>query len=159
MHCYWEHTSGAPSFVDDFSKRPSWTHMQTLFNYGQCQYCPSTNCTVLVSVHLSGILHMFMKGDCLSNVLIKCWTNTSHGAKTINVFRACLGAQVTVCAQKWSNFVLFSMVSLRFVLSRVCVFLYSLGPWCWLSKAPVLKFRLRFDGRMLKTLSGSNRKT
>ena len=38
------------------------------------------------------------------------------GAKTINVFRACL-----------SNFVLFSTVSLRFVLSQV-FFLYSLGP-------------------------------
>ena len=34
-----------------------------------------------------------------------------------------------LCPQKWRNFVLFSMVSLRFVLSRVCVFLYSLGPW------------------------------
>ena len=51
-------------------------------------------------------------------------------AKTINVFRACLGAQLTICAQKWRNFVLFSMVSFRFVLSRVCVFLYSLGPLC-----------------------------
>ena len=51
-----------------------------------------------------------------------------QGAKTINVFRACLGAQLTICAQKWRNFVLFSMVSFRFVLSRVCVFLYSLGP-------------------------------
>ena len=50
------------------------------------------------------------------------------GAKTINVFRACLGAQLTICAQKLRNFVLFSMVSFRFVLSRVCVFLYSLGP-------------------------------
>ena len=49
-------------------------------------------------------------------------------AKTINVFRACLGAQLTICAQKWRNFVLFSTVSLRFVLSRVCVFRYSLGP-------------------------------
>ena len=49
-------------------------------------------------------------------------------AKTINVFRACLGAQLTICAQKWRNFVLFSTVSLRFVLSRVCVFLYSVGP-------------------------------
>ena len=49
--------------------------------------------------------------------------------KTINVFRACLGAQLTICAQKCRNFVLFSMVSFRFVLSRVCVFLYSLGPW------------------------------
>ena len=37
-------------------------------------------------------------------------------------------AQLTICAQKWRNFVLFSMVSFRFVLSRVCVFLYSLGP-------------------------------
>ena len=47
-----------------------------------------------------------------------------------NVFRACLGggAQLTICAQKWRNFVLFNAVSLRFVLSRVCVFLYSLGP-------------------------------
>ena len=50
------------------------------------------------------------------------------GAKTINVFRACLGAQLIICAQKWRNFVLFSTVSLRFVLSRVRVFLYSLGP-------------------------------
>ena len=50
------------------------------------------------------------------------------GAKTINVFRACLGAQLTICAHKLRNFVLFSMVSFRFVLSRVCVFLYSLGP-------------------------------
>ena len=53
------------------------------------------------------------------------WT---PGAKTINVFRACIGAQLTICAQKWRNFVLFSTVSLIFVLSRVCVFLYSLGP-------------------------------
>ena len=63
----------------------------------------------------------------------------SSGAKTINVFRACLGgAQLTICAQKWRKFVLFSTVSLRFVLSRVCVFLYILGPRCtmpevWLS--------------------------
>ena len=49
-------------------------------------------------------------------------------AKTINVFRACLGAQLTICAQKRRNFVLFSKASLRFPLSRVCVFLYSLGP-------------------------------
>ena len=53
------------------------------------------------------------------------------GAKTINAFRACLGAQLTICAQKCRNFVLFSTVSLRFVLSRFCVFLYSLGPWCF----------------------------
>ena len=48
--------------------------------------------------------------------------NKQLGAKTINIFRACLGAQLTICAQKWRNFVLFSTVSLRFVLSRVCVF-------------------------------------
>ena len=53
-----------------------------------------------------------------------------HGAKTINVFRACLGAQLTICAQKWRNFVLFSTASFRFVSSRVCVFLYSLSPLC-----------------------------
>ena len=51
------------------------------------------------------------------------------GPKTINISRACLGAQLTICAQKCRNFVCSSIVSLRFVLSRVCVFLYSLGPW------------------------------
>ena len=30
---------------------------------------------------------------------------TTPGAKTINVFRACLGAQLTICAQKLCNFV------------------------------------------------------
>ena len=69
-----------------------------------------------------------------------CWSTRDRearrleltpGAKTIHVFRACLGAQLTICAQKWRNFVLFSTVSLRFVLSRVCVFLYSLGPRQW----------------------------
>ena len=56
------------------------------------------------------------------------WKWVGPGAKTINVFRAYLSAQLTICAQKWRNFVLFSMVSFRFDLSRVCVFLYSLGP-------------------------------
>ena len=67
-------------------------------------------------------------------------------AKTINVFRAYLGAQLTICAQKWRNFVLFSTVSLRFVLSRVCIFLYSLGPWStWriLNRLRVQKWRCR----------------
>ena len=57
-----------------------------------------------------------------------CSAKATPGAKTINVFRACLGAQLTICAHKWRNFVLFSTVSLRFVLSRVSVFLYSPGP-------------------------------
>ena len=61
--------------------------------------------------------------------LLYVYVVPSPGAKTINVFRACLRAQLTICAQKWRNFVLFSTVSMRFVLSRVCVFLYSLGPW------------------------------
>ena len=55
------------------------------------------------------------------------WRRTSPsstGAKTINVFRACLSAQLTICAQKCRNFVLFSTVSLRFVLSRVCVLFF-----------------------------------
>ena len=55
-------------------------------------------------------------------------TMRGPGANTINVFRACLGAQLTICTQKWRNVLLFRTVSLRFVLSRVCVFLYSLGP-------------------------------
>ena len=39
------------------------------------------------------------------------------GLGTINVFWACLGAQLTICAQKWRNFVCSSTLSLRFVLS------------------------------------------
>ena len=44
------------------------------------------------------------------------------GAKIINVFRAWIGAQLTICAQKLRNFVLFSTVRLTFVLSRVLCF-------------------------------------
>ena len=61
------------------------------------------------------------------------------GAKTIKKSRAWIGAQLTICAQKWRNFVLFSTVSLRFVWSRVCVFLYSLGPWLESSIQQILK--------------------
>ena len=77
---------------------------------------------------------------------------TSSWAKTINVFRACLGAQLTICAQEWRNFVLFSTVSLRFVLSRVCVFLYSLGPFLYsfsinhgLHRSPTVMNRREFQ--------------
>ena len=31
---------------------------------------------------------------------LKRWMFSRLGAKTINVFRACLGAQLTICAQK-----------------------------------------------------------
>ena len=40
-------------------------------------------------------------------------TNTRPRAKTINVFRACLGAQLTIYARNFK----FSTGSLRFVLS------------------------------------------
>ena len=46
---------------------------------------------------------------------MKIGREKGQGAKTINVFRACLGAQLTICAQKSRNFVLFSTVSLKFV--------------------------------------------
>ena len=77
-----------------------------------------------------------LSGSSIDNSIRVLLSVYNLGAKTINVFRACLGAQLTICAQKWRNFVLFSMVSFRFVFSRVCVFLYSLGPsamhnlWC-----------------------------
>ena len=48
-------------------------------------------------------------------------TNKS-GAKIINVFRAWIGAHLTICAQKWRNCVLFSTVRLTFVFSRVLCF-------------------------------------
>ena len=38
-------------------------------------------------------------------------------------------SQMIIWAQKWRKFVCSSTLSLRFVLSWVCVFLYSLGPW------------------------------
>ena len=53
------------------------------------------------------------------------------GPKTIKKSRAWIGAQLTISAQKWRNFVCFSRLSRRFVWSWVCVFLYSLGPRCW----------------------------
>ena len=60
--------------------------------------------------------------------LVKLRTKQLVG-KTINVFWARLVAQLTICAQKWRNFVCSSTVSLRFVLSRVFfIFLYNLGP-------------------------------
>ena len=52
-------------------------------------------------------------------------------------------AQLTICAQKWRNFVLFSTVSFRFVLSRVCVFLYSLGPKLRHFWAPIVSWAPR----------------
>ena len=73
------------------------------------------------------------------------------GAKTINVFRACLGAQLTICAQKLRNFVLFSTVSLRFVLSRVCVFLYSLGPWSIYDKGKLMISKCQFVVHIIHT--------
>ena len=69
-----------------------------------------------------------------------CRIDTTPWAKTINVFRACLGAQ------KWRNFVLFSTVSLRFVLSRVCVFLYSLGPLLYVIVLSTQIFSNQFAG-------------
>ena len=35
-----------------------------------------------------------------SHPVMKIETRWKHRAKTINVFRACLGAQLTICAQK-----------------------------------------------------------
>ena len=76
----------------------------------------------------------------LSSHLLPMLLQVQPGARTINVFRACLGAQLTICAQKWHNFVLLSTVSLRFVLSRVCVFLCSLGPWTFFWNYPYFCF-------------------
>ena len=50
------------------------------------------------------------------------------GAKTINVCWACLSAQLTICAQKWRNFVCSSTLSVRFVLSQVFIFFIVLAP-------------------------------
>ena len=63
------------------------------------------------------------------------WTISAYNIMKIiieilgpNVFWAGLGAQLTICAHKWRNFVWFSMLSLRFVWSRVCVFFIFLAP-------------------------------
>ena len=55
------------------------------------------------------------------------WVGGSRG-QDYKRFSSMSRCQLTICAQKWRSFVLFSTVSLKFVLSRVCVFLYSLGP-------------------------------
>ena len=96
--------------------------------------CPCTSLSLISQRHLiwsEEMAYLRFSQRSVAHPNCREWSSLStltQGAKTINVFRACLGAQLTICAQKWRNFVLFSMVSFRFVLSRVCVFLYSLGP-------------------------------
>ena len=80
----------------------------------------------------SGILFQFLVSvsvDSLGFLDLTAPISSPGGAGpgTINLFWACLGAQLTICAQKWRNFVCSSTLSLRFVLSRVFLFLYSLG--------------------------------
>ena len=74
--------------------------------------------------------------DQMSCIILKeiCNCRTSivgsqPGPKSIKKSRAWIGAQLTICAQKWGNFVCSSMLNLRFVWSWVCVILYSHGPW------------------------------
>ncbi len=38
--------------------------------------------------------------SCIDVLQVQWWIFITHGANTINVFRACLGAQLTICAQK-----------------------------------------------------------
>ena len=99
-------------------------HFQVSRNYSQLSDITPWTC------HYSHKFLPLLQTDFLT-LFIRLFAITPW-AKTINVFRACLGAQLTICAQKWRNFILFSTVSLRFVLSRVCVFLYSLGPMTFL---------------------------
>ena len=47
------------------------------------------------------------------------------GAKILNVFRAWIGAQLTICAQKWR----LARYVWRLFWVEFCVFLYNLGPW------------------------------
>ena len=60
--------------------------------------------------------------------VLACYIWSRPGSETINAYWACLSAQLTICAQKLHNFVCSSTLILRFVLSRVFLFLFSLGP-------------------------------
>ena len=100
------------------STKPTWGWRQQARSWGT-QYC---NWPLHWARLLLGLCLCCWEGD------TRTPGTSQEGAKTINVFWACLGAQLTICAQKWCNLVCSRMVSLRFVLSRVCVFLYSLGP-------------------------------
>ena len=112
-------SSTAPGAVAVTRKQRSWEAKPT----SVITVCPSVGINYSDSNNWNQIWHTY--GDRPANGhLGKNLPNDTPGAKTINVFRACL----TICAQKWRNFVLFSTVSFRFILSRVCVFLYSLGP-------------------------------
>ena len=78
--------------------------------------CGIPNCKAVIR----SLIYKFMSRHESTNDVILAIL--SSGAKIINVFRAWIGAQLTICAQKWRNFVLFSTVRLTFVLSRVLCF-------------------------------------
>ena len=68
------------------------------------------------------------------------YTRISSGAKTINVFRACIGAQLTICAQKlhclvrwvwdlfWVEFVFFFIVLATGLRSALPALWFSVWP-------------------------------
>ena len=77
-------------------------------------------------IHRLQILARYDATVTLHNAFFNCNAPfTPHIKKS----RACLGSQLTICAQKWRNFVCSITQSLKFVWSWVCVFLYSLGPY------------------------------
>ena len=66
--------------------------------------------------------------------MLSVYVNVFSVAKTVKKSQTWTGAQLTICAQKLRNFVFSSTLSLRFVCSRVSVFLHSLGPRSFLSQ-------------------------
>ena len=69
-------------------------------------------CSARIAWTDAQILHFSMlTGLVLSDSCLKAIPQQWPGAKTINIFRACLGAQLTICAQKWRNFVLGKQAS------------------------------------------------
>ena len=120
------HSSSIPSLPDG---RARVFHLGLFVCLVVCLSVRMRNSKTIAPVDLNFITH---EGVYPWLGLLLIWPGSGSGfflAKTITKFRAWIGAQLTICAQYWCNFVCSSMLSLRFVWNWVCVLLYSIGPW------------------------------
>ena len=63
-------------------------------------FCPLPDPDVGPSIFACDVEHTSFHFGMCGRKFVLCLFGQCPGAKTINVFRACLGAQLTICAQK-----------------------------------------------------------
>ena len=111
------------------NSRPSARHSVNMIKVSHALTTGPRRLMMMVMIILA--LELWMRSHVTNKLTVSSWKKKvsleTRGQDYINVFRAWIGAQLTICAQKWCNFVLFSTVRLTFVLSRVLCF--SLKSW------------------------------